>query len=204
MDSKHVRYDQLPLEEGSSPPETRKATSNTRRLFQGVLCAAVLASIIIGAFWIWLHKHPNRPQYIDCGSSVEEALSKNCVMEPMIYGWVPRECYFSDLSSQYSPFEDREWYTDDTYTVQIPPADLWAGKNKHVFTHKYHSTHCFFLWRKLALGIARRADYLDDKSLDLEHSDHCSEVLDHYGGETSNSTNDVVMGFHRCERLAWV
>ncbi|TEY40958.1 hypothetical protein BOTCAL_0411g00060 [Botryotinia calthae] len=204
MDSKRVRYDQLPLEENSTPPETRKTTSITRRLIQGFLCVAVLTSIIIGSFWAWSRKHPNLPQYIDCGSSTEEAISKNCVMEPMIYGWIPRECYFADLSAQYSPFEDREWYTDDTYTVRIPPADLWAGKNKHAFTHMYHSTHCFFLWRKLALGIARRADYLDDKSLDLEHSDHCSEVLDHYGGETSNSTNDVFLGFHRCERLAWV
>lgn len=203
MDTKRVRYDQLPLEEDAIPPE-QKTTSVARKLVHGLLCAALVVSIIIGTVLVWSRKHSGLPQYIDCGTTTSEALAKNCVMEPMIYGWIPRECYFPELSEQYSPFEDREWYTDANFSVRIPPSDLWAGKNKHVFTHIYHSTHCFFLWRKLALGIARRADYLDDKSLELEHADHCSEILDHYGGETMNSTNDVVLGFHRCERLAWV
>ncbi|CAD6452029.1 8cc49e07-1eec-41e6-800a-5c1107dae2e3 [Sclerotinia trifoliorum] len=203
MDLKRVQYDQLPLEEDSIPPEKQKTISTGRRLVYGLVCAVLMVLTTIGTFWAWSHRHPNLPQYLDCGSTTEEALAKGCVMEPMIYGWVPQECYFPELSKQYSPFEDRKWYTDATYSVQIPPADLWAGKRKHVFTHMYHSTHCFFLWRKLALGVAKRADYLDDKSLELEHADHCAEILDHYGGETMNSTNDVVLGFHRCERLAW-
>ncbi|RAL66488.1 hypothetical protein DID88_006178 [Monilinia fructigena] len=126
MKSKGAQYGQLPLDEDINPPEKRKTTLITQSLIHGILCALLMVIIItvISTTCLWPHKHPHLPQTIDCGNTTEEALSKGCIMEPMIYGWIPQECYFADLSAQYSPFEDRRWYTDATYSTVIAPADL--------------------------------------------------------------------------------
>ncbi|KAK6596845.1 hypothetical protein H4I96_09497 [Botrytis cinerea] len=203
MDSKRVRYDQLPLEENSSPPETRKTTSITRRLIQGFLCVAVLASIIIGSIWAWSHKHPNLPQYIDCGSSTEEAISKNCVMEPMIYGWIPRECYFADLSAQYSPFEDREWYTDDTYTVRIPPQTYGRERTNTLLRTCITRRIVFSSGGNWHWGLRGERIIWMTKVWIWSIRITVPRFWITMEG-TSNSTNDVYLGFHRCERLAWV
>ena len=151
--------------------------------------------------WSAVRKH-DTVEPVQCGNSSEEAIANGCIMEPMIYGWVPPQCYFEELSSQYSPFIDREWYTDDTFTVRISPEEIWTGKHAHIYAHWYHGQHCLFLWRKLALAVQKRSPFLDTKALSVEHADHCSSQIEN-GTESLRSTNDVILGFYECQRLPW-
>jgi hypothetical protein len=142
------------------------------------------------------------PDIITCGTSSDEAQAQGCIMEPMVYGWMPKECYYADLTSEYNPFEDREWYMSNEFEERVTAEELWAGARKHVYTHMYHTEHCFFLMRKLSRAVDRKERYIDNKSLQVAHADHCSQSITSVR-EKANSTNDVVLGFYRFIPLLW-
>lgn len=183
-------------------PSASLSAKPSRWMFY-LLClstAAFLSSV--GTYFI-IPNRETKTDMLTCGTTNEEAMAQGCIMEPMVYGWMPKPCYFPELSSQYTPFEDRDWYTSNSYLEEekIPPADIWAGKHQHIFTRQYHGDHCLFLWRKLNLAVQRKSKWLDHKTLDLAHTEHCVMELEDHGIEWKNSSNNVVLGFYRCLRL---
>jgi hypothetical protein len=200
---KAVEYSKLNVEDDDLEfvHETKMPRSRKRKMSVALIC--LVAGTIIGVATISLARALTpQPQILTCGTTSEEARARGCVMEPMVYGWMPKECYYDDLSSEYHPYEDREWYTTDKFEERVTPEELWAGTREHVYTHKYHTEHCFFLMRKLSRAVDRREKYVDHKSLQVAHADHCSMVITGWR-EASNSTNDVVLGFYRCIPLPW-
>jgi hypothetical protein len=73
----------------------------------------------------------------DCGNTSEMAMSRGCVMEPLVYGWMPPQCVFEELTTQFPVFEDRTWYVDKNLTEVIPREDLWKGKHYHIYTQRF-------------------------------------------------------------------
>jgi hypothetical protein len=71
-----------------------------------------------------------------CGRSVESARARGCVMEPLFYGFMPRQCHYPELSSQFPVFEDRPYYSDENMTQLVTPEELWDGKHSVVWTSK--------------------------------------------------------------------
>ena len=201
--SKSSEYSQLASEDDHAS-ETRapmKFSSLRQKSILGLSCLVV--GVFVGAAIILLSKALKPPpEIITCGTTSEEAQARGCIMEPMVYGWMPKECYYADLTSEYNPFEDREWYTTNKFEERVTPEELWAGARKHVYTHMYHTEHCFFLMRKLSRAVDRKERYIDHKSLQVEHADHCSQSITSKH-ERVNSTNDVVLGFYRCIPLPW-
>lgn len=200
---KKADYSQIPLEDQDNG-YIRDATlpKSLKRRVSIALIYLIVGSVI-GASLVFLAKTVKpHPKILTCGTTSDEARARGCIMEPMVYGWMPKECYYSDLSSEYNPYEDREWYTTPTFEELVPSEELWAGKRDMVYTHQYHTEHCFFLMRKLSRAIDRKEKYLDHKSLEVDHVDHCSEVMTRER-ESPNSTNDVVLGFYRCIPLLW-
>ncbi|PMD37711.1 hypothetical protein L207DRAFT_586045 [Hyaloscypha variabilis F] len=178
-----------------------RSKSSEQGLLLGVSCliiGVVFGAVVISALKVL--KSP--PEIITCGTTSDEARARGCIKEPMVYGWMPKECYYPDLTSEYHPFEDREWYTTNKFEERVTPEELWAGAREHVYTHVYHTEHCFFLMRKLSRAVDRRERYIDHKSLQVEHADHCSRSITETR-EGVNSTNDVVLGFYRCIPLPW-
>lgn len=165
------------------------------------LVVASLLGASISTFW--RHSSGKAVDMLTCGTTNEEAKLLGCVMEPMVYGWIPKPCYFPELSNQYTPFEDRDWYLSEAYLEEerIPSEDLWSAKHSHIFTRQYHGEHCLFLWRKLNRAVWQRSKWLDHKTLDVAHTDHCVLELEDHGIEYKNASNDVVLGFYRCLRL---
>lgn len=180
------------------------------------LVLAIAMVVVATYFWVsqptisYTHARPNvqsnliKSLTLDCGSTNEEAVSRGCVMEPMLYGWVPPACYFSNLSMQYEVFSDREWYSDSDFGAasKVPIEDIWAGKHQHLYVHRYHTEHCLFLWRKLAWAIKEKSPWLDTKTLTVSHTDHCSKQLARQC-EQEDAINNVQLGFYECVRLPW-
>jgi hypothetical protein len=75
-------------------------------------------------------------EWNDCGGTSEIAMSRGCLMEPLIYCWVPPQCLFEELTIQYPVFEDRAWYTNENHTEVVPVEDLWKGKHIHIYTER--------------------------------------------------------------------
>jgi hypothetical protein len=71
-----------------------------------------------------------------CGRSSRVAMEKGCVMEPLFYGWMPRQCVFQELTDQFPVFEDREWFADKNMTIPLSPESLWKGEHIMIYTRK--------------------------------------------------------------------
>ena len=186
--------------EALSEKRTPANNLNWWKLF--MLSLALIAITVPMAVFLSTPRVLERGPITDCGSTNEEAISRGCFMEPMLYGWVPPACYFANLSSQYQPFTDRDWYSDPHFASdsKIAPEDIWAGKHVHIFVHRYHIEHCLFLWRKLAWAVEAKSEWLDTKTLAVSHADHCAKQLSRQW-ESENGTNDVELGFYHCVRL---
>lgn len=158
---------------------------------------------MIGTTWLfWPGNEIDVLEVYHCGNSTEEARSRGCRLESMIFGWVPNECYYEELSEQYRPFEDRKWYLDPSAKELADPARLIAGEVPIAYGTAYHTEHCLFLWRKLAYAIENRISLIDTKSLKLEHSDHCADTLTRFK-EKPNQIVKTKLGFYKCQRLPW-
>ena len=211
-DNKRIKTDQWdPLESFNllEKPEVNPGRRQQRDIFHGwfllTLASTVLLALVgLISFLAW----PRDLGYLEtgsvahCGNSSAEAMSMGCRMEPMLYGWVPPDCFVEELSAQYTPFEDREWYAEEARENKINPASLWGGELPIVWTVPYHEQHCLFLWRKLALAVKQRRPMLDDLSLSLHHADHCADYI-YRGRESPHGANYVVLGFYTCEVLPW-
>lgn len=198
-----AEYSQLPLEDQYNGYIRNSKTPQPLRRRISLALLYLTIGLVVGASLVFFAKALKpHPETLTCGTTSDEARARGCVMEPMVYGWMPKECYYSDLSSEYNPYEDRAWYTTETFDERVSSEELWAGKREHVYTHQYHTEHCFFLMRKLARAMDQKEKYLDHKSLQVDHVDHCSDVIARQR-ESSNSTNDVVLGFYRCIPLLW-
>ncbi|KAF2035099.1 hypothetical protein EK21DRAFT_41515, partial [Setomelanomma holmii] len=137
-----------------------------------------------------------------CSRSSKVAMERGCIMEPLFYGWMPRQCSWREFSDQWPVFEDRQWYSDVNMTIPIPVEDLWAGRYVHIYTSKYHGEHCLFQWRKLQYAMDQRKEFLDKKTISVHHTSHCADQISQ-GCEAPNDRNDVELGFYRCRRTIW-
>lgn len=96
--------------------------------------------------WLfWPGNEIDASEVYHCGNSTEEARSRSCHLESMIFGWVPNECYYEELNEQYRPFEDRKWYLDPSAKELAEPARLIAGEVPIAYGATYHTEHCLFL-----------------------------------------------------------
>ena len=82
-----------------------------------VFLLAIAANIIV---WLWISR-PLRDaldeEWNHCGRSSVEAQRRGCVMEPLFYGWMPKQCVYRKLTDQYPVFEDRKWFLKEDMIV---------------------------------------------------------------------------------------
>ncbi|KAB8349535.1 hypothetical protein FH972_023561 [Carpinus fangiana] len=173
-----------------------------------VTAVVLFSTAILSLFWLpktisnAANVFQDDQEVLDCGKSPSEAREKGCRIEPMIYGWVPSACFYPSLSADFDALSDRQWYADYNMTQLLTREQMWEAEIVHVYTHYYHAEHCLFLWRKLAWAVENRLPYVDNKTLDLHHTNHCSDMVSH-GREMPDGVNDVVLGFYGCKKLQW-
>jgi hypothetical protein len=71
-----------------------------------------------------------------CGRSSNAAMARGCVLEPMIYGWMPPQCVYRELSDSFPVLNDRMYWTDQNKTREITRDELWAGKYTTIWTDR--------------------------------------------------------------------
>lgn len=85
-----------------------------------IVLAVLLAMAANAGVWILVSKRPRDAldeEWNHCGRSSADAISLGCVMEPLFYGWMPRQCVYQDLTDRYPVFEDRKWYLEQDLIV---------------------------------------------------------------------------------------
>lgn len=109
MAFKSVQYAPVAVddEQDEKALASRPATQKTR---YGLLLLSIITSlglgILLGSFdplQLFTRtgtSHP--PQITDCGRTSADAIARGCVMEPLIYGWMPPHCQYSEVTDAYS------------------------------------------------------------------------------------------------------
>ncbi|KAK0721102.1 hypothetical protein B0H67DRAFT_483728, partial [Lasiosphaeris hirsuta] len=130
------------------------------------------------------------------------ALSRGCKMEPLFYGWIPLQCHYDSLTAQWPVFEDRPWNTDSNLTQQISVEQLMAGRHVSIWTRRFHTEHCLFMWAKLSTAVHERREWVDNKTLSYYHAKHCMGQLveDDEGWQASSNAE---LGTYKCVRMNW-
>lgn len=93
---------------------------------KGICISAVVSLILLLAtganIGVWILVASQRRDALDeewnyCGRTSEEAMHRGCVMEPLFYGWMPRQCVYGALTDRYPVFEDRKWFLEEDLQV---------------------------------------------------------------------------------------
>ena len=207
MNDKLGAYEHIPNDED----DTRNGRKlNRMAAFLRVCCFLALFSL---AVFIGIAAEPARhtmslwlasPKITYCGRTSSEAQARGCVLEPMLYGWMPPQCQFPEVTSYNDPFKEWTWYADENLTQPLTEEQLWNGKSIELWTDVlgFHTEHCLFLYRKLMYAMENRARWLDKKTLGSEHAYHCVEQLS-AGRESGNGSTYAMLGMYTCKETPW-
>lgn len=177
----------------------------------------VLTSLFWGSYFIFIPslnigprylKHSERgnstiisnADYIHCGSSVEEARSRDCTYDILNNHWVPSSCIDGPAIQEYQA--DGSWYgyADWNHTRRLDIKTM--GETPVYYTsERDHIVHCAMLWRKQYRALMDGRKYLDSIVVDAAHTMHCSKFLiemTERGPDFSTMPIKVHVGFAGC------
>ena len=156
-------------------------------LWTVVVSLAVLGLISLYRFAL---TGPTSPEEIDCncGSSIAEALSKDCKYDAMATSWLPPACRDDELAAEFDragPGPNGEWtyYADQdgnsTYTLnEVALLAEREGDGRAFWTtYEWHVAHCLFYWRKESRARMSGGAFVELSFTGEYHVDHCTEVL---------------------------
>ena len=183
-----------------SPPKNHHRKLGTRnlavaaRLFVFTLAIWGFISIIISvSLLIWPVSIPDvyRPSTLepsrnlcDCGSNIQEALSKKCIYDSLAAAWLPEYCRDDELTREFDhsgPGVDGAWpyYADANGTIPITKSQVAAlGDGERTFwsSRDFHVAHCVFYWEKYVR--MRDTGVVMERRFDrVFHTKHCRRLV---------------------------
>lgn len=115
----------------------------------------------------------------DCGSSIAEAKTKDCVYDSLATAWLPPFCRDDELTKEFDAASDWEYYADKKGTKRLTRDEVAAlGDTQGVFwsTRQWHIAHCTFYWQKYR-RIRITGAVMEERYDRLEHVRHCSGLI---------------------------
>ena len=181
---------------------------------QYVLAAVTITLFITLTTYSILHLSIITNPVSNCGHTAAAARLANCHYKPMLASWIPSECYDPSIRDEYAPYDDRAWFWDYNMTIPMVDADLERkrrGDDITGYTKFFHDEHCLYAWRKLHLAVQQRKRLVDSKTMDLQHSTHCSKriakLIYNVGmwgyNETLDHTSRSPVMYQTCVPLPW-
>ena len=180
------QYAQVPSTERSGAKEPRAE----RVCFRGFLYLVGLLAIVGGSVVFGISMSAVEDARIDnqtvygCGGSPSEARSRGCHFEPLMSSWTHPLCFFPEVAVLYDDmFERWNWFSDPHLTniIDDPKAidELRKGNYTVIFTSALssHDVHCLYAWRKLNYAMRNNHTWMDARTLDYSHSDHCAALV---------------------------
>ncbi len=165
---------------------------------------------------------------MDCGQSPDEAHARGCRYEPLGSAWIPSLCSFQEVIDRYDDIFDRwTWFSDPGLTDPLEHSwqlDLLrTGNYSSVFTsaQNAHEVHCLYTWRKLNFAMEQNKSWIDARSLEYSHAEHCAVSLtqiisdddqvplraekhrhkNEFDGKRHPNATEWPIMFHRCTAL---
>ncbi|KAL7928079.1 hypothetical protein V8C35DRAFT_326250 [Trichoderma chlorosporum] len=194
MEQKEQSRDYIQYEEVGVPLHVRRTNRLSCMAWPSKCVISLMVLLILAVVanlgtWFWVTRGPRDALFEEwnhCGRSSEEALRRGCVMEPLFYGWMPKQ----------------KWYLEQDMINEVEPEALWRGSNIKVYIRIYHGEYCLFQWRKIMFAINNQELYIDNKTISIHHSSHCADQLT-AGREGDDAINEVELGFYCCRNTIW-
>jgi hypothetical protein len=135
----------------------------------------VSITLLLLAYWTF---EDNHEKHYACDFSPKEAQAKNCQFDMLAFAWVPRQCFDAELASTWNTYHDFDFFYDEEKNHQITVEELKKGINYRVFTSgRYHRSHYVYAWQTLQRAVIQGKRLSDNKTLSLDHHEHCSYFL---------------------------
>ncbi|GLB09939.1 hypothetical protein AtubIFM57258_005871 [Aspergillus tubingensis] len=120
----------------------------------------------------------------DCGSTIKEALHRNCTYDSLATAWLPPHCRDAELTARFDrsgPGPNGEWsyYLDEYGTVPITNdeiAQLAETGGSFWSTREWHIAHCVFYWQKYR-RMGKTGVVMEERFGSLSHVEHCSRLI---------------------------
>ncbi|KAK8110391.1 uncharacterized protein PG998_006848 [Apiospora kogelbergensis] len=115
----------------------------------------------------------------DCGRSIAEAKTKDCVYDALATAWLPPHCRDDELTKKFEAAGDWKYFADKEGTVLLTIEQVAAlGDHDGVFwtSRFWHVAHCVFYWQKYR-RIRMTGLVMEERYDELHHSVHCSGLI---------------------------
>ncbi|PYH94053.1 hypothetical protein BO71DRAFT_484097 [Aspergillus ellipticus CBS 707.79] len=120
----------------------------------------------------------------NCGTTIQEALSLNCVYDSLSAAWLPPYCRDDELTAQFEragPGPNGTWnfFYDENGTMPIPKAEIAAlGEAGGSFwaSEEWHAAHCLFYWQKY-YRMRETGVVIEARFDSLHHVKHCTQLI---------------------------
>ncbi|KAI2863428.1 hypothetical protein CBS147343_2015 [Aspergillus niger] len=127
---------------------------------------------------------PHGLNVCDCGTTIEEALSLNCIYDSLSAAWLPPYCRDDELTAQFEragPGPNGTWsfFYDENGTMPISKAEIAAlGETGGSFwaSEEWHAAHCLFYWQKY-YRMKDTGVILEARFDSLHHVKHCTQLI---------------------------
>jgi hypothetical protein len=119
----------------------------------------------------------------DCGSTISEALSRNCIYDTLATAWLPPHCRDDDLTTEFErvgPGPDGSWpyFSDQDGKIPLNKSQISElGETNGVFwtTRQWHVAHCVFYWQKY-LRMRDTGVVMERRFDQIAHVKHCGRL----------------------------
>lgn len=167
----------VPLMEKSEDP--KEPFSWIRFLQTIVLCFLALEIIFGMIYAIWSKTRPDIN--CNCGSSLEEAIFRNCKWDSLASAWLPEHCQDEELLKEFEttgPYGSWTYYADPDGNTTLTADEISLCKTgaQYWTTRRWHIMHCTFYWRK-QMRSASTGVRVEGRYNEIHHLEHCEKLF---------------------------
>jgi hypothetical protein len=113
-----------------------------------------------------------------CGTSASQAQTHGCRFDPMLYAWVPNNCFPVNANGWKYEFRNFKFFEDLAHMHPLNNEEVLAGTIDPVYTaNDYHRAHCLYAWQLLIDTTETRRHFADTVTLSQGHLGHCLEFM---------------------------
>ncbi|KAH8678360.1 hypothetical protein BX600DRAFT_507311 [Xylariales sp. PMI_506] len=152
------------------------------------------------------HNIFSHTQFINCGTSTEEARSKGCVYDILANHYVHNSC-FDEVSTKSYMDEGTSWmgYLEKNKTTQLKTLEEMGDYDVYWTSQRDHIVHCGEMWKRQYRAFTQNWRYIDAITANEEHTFHCANYLVAMtdwaviaGRDWREEPNTVEVGFAGC------
>ena len=135
-----------------------------------------------------------------CGTSIVEALERDCRFEQMVGAWLPPHCRDDELTAKWETKGNSvngtwNYWADNDRTQKLTADELamFGGTRKKFYVDwEWHVGHCLYYWEKTMRQRLKNTGVVMESWYDkVGHVSHCTEIV--FSNRSLTAYAEVIM-----------